>query len=75
MKVYVTMTAGKVYPRIKKLIFTCTSQEAEIVEQNGLAKGHKFVNICIKKPYFSDKYFPIYLDRQSNPEWYKIKAF
>lgn len=72
--IYVTMTVGKTGFRINKLIFECNDREAPIVEQNALAQGYKFVNIAIKKPYYSDKYFPVYETRETQPQFYRTRG-
>ena len=71
-KVYVTMTAGKTQCHILKLIFECSDNEALIVEQNALANNYKFVNIAIRKPFYSGRYFAVWETKETRPEWYKL---
>ena len=84
MKYYVTMTDkfmsgwGKARDKINKLIFICDDYEqAEIVYNNAQNRTDmKYINICTKKPYYSEKrYYPQIKTIKVYPNWYKPNYF
>ena len=64
--------------RTNKLIFECESwKEAEIIKENAENRSDmKYINICLKKPYYSERGYLVQIkNKEIYPNWYKKGYF
>ena len=69
---------GMAQGKNNKLIFVCENlEEAEIIKENAENRSDmKYINICIKKPYFSPRsYFVQIKTKKEYPNWYEKGYF
>jgi len=81
---YVTMTDtfltgwGHAQNKTAKFIYECeTYEEALIVQENAANRtDQKYINICIRKPYYSPRSYLVQIKNKINcPFWYKKGQF